>query len=412
MRTHISDRHSLRDHADIIRSDARKRDVEAELGAYRTQPDGNIVALTDRLRAIDDRYVRAEDRPKPVLAASLFGRPVPIREWELPGLVPKLNVTLVTGDGATGKSTLLQQFGSAASVGRPFLGMETTPTTVLCINAEDLDDELHRRQAAIARSMDLPLERFENLHLLSWASHDAVIATADNYTNIVKPTSRWFEMEYWVKKLRPGLLMLDPLADLFAGDEIKRTQARQFIGMLRAFGLKYRTTICLAAHPSQTGIANRSGSAGSTGWGNSVRSRLYFERMKQGDTEPDVDVRVLNTTKANYGRQNQAFRVRWKDGVFVLDQETSEGHAQQAANVMRAKEVFLAVLSKLARQDQKVSQNPGRTYAPSRIGEHPDAKGVSKKDLTTAMYHLLDGGRIKSVPHGSSKKPGTHLEIA
>ena len=63
-------------------------------------------------------FPQPEAKPDPwVNAASLDGRPVPAREWHVPGLVPARTVTLLGGDGGTGKSLLAMQLAAATAVG-------------------------------------------------------------------------------------------------------------------------------------------------------------------------------------------------------------------------------------------------------------------------------------------------------
>jgi hypothetical protein len=66
----------------------------------------------------------------------------------------------------------------------------------------------------------------------------------------------------------------------------------------------------------------------------------------------------------------------------------------------QAEKTFLAVLSKLNRQGQKLSPSPSATYGPKIVAAHADAKGVSKTELAAAMQRLLDAGRVKIVEEG------------
>jgi RecA-family ATPase len=118
----------------------------------------------------------------------------------------------------------------------------------------------------------------------------------------LKETALFKALEAKLDELRPDLVILDTLADLFGGDEIKRPHARQFIGMLRGLAIKYGVTILLLSHPSLTGMTSGTGTSGSTTWSNSVRSRLYFERPKGSEGYEDDDRRILTTKKSNYGR--------------------------------------------------------------------------------------------------------------
>ena len=98
------------------------------------------------------------------------------------------------------------------------------------------------------------------------------------------------------------LIALDTAADMFGGNENDRSQVRQFIGLLRGLAITANAGVLLASHPSLSGITTDSGLSGSTGWHNSVRSRLYFKAAKaaEGD-KANPDLRELEVRKNNYG---------------------------------------------------------------------------------------------------------------
>jgi RecA-family ATPase len=162
--------------------------------------------------------------------------------------------------------------------------------------------------------------------------------------------------------------------------------------------------VLLLSHPSLSGLASGSGTSGSTAWNNSVRSRLYLERINGGGQEPDPDKRLLRTMKANYGRAGGEIKLTWKDGVFVR-----ETPASKAAANAKAEKVFLEILDDLTAQGRYVSANPSSTYAPSQFAKHPKAKGMAKKALAGAMEALLGRGAIVRATHGSGAKARRHL---
>src|SRR5438874_7073424 len=71
--------------------------------------------------------------------------PVPERQWIVRDMIPANTVTLLSGDGAVGKSTLALQLGTARALGRDWIGTVPTPGRTLHLSAEDDADELHRR---------------------------------------------------------------------------------------------------------------------------------------------------------------------------------------------------------------------------------------------------------------------------
>jgi hypothetical protein len=54
-----------------------------------------------------------------ISAATLADRPIPVRGWHVEGLIPAENVTLLNGDGGTGKSLVALQLSVATVLARP-----------------------------------------------------------------------------------------------------------------------------------------------------------------------------------------------------------------------------------------------------------------------------------------------------
>lgn len=319
--------------------------------------------------------------------ASLADAPVLPREWHVDGLIPRHTVTTLNGDGGTGKSLLGLQLAASTALGRNWLGQEVAQGPALFLTAEDDRAELHRRLAFVARSMSVDLADLDRLTLLSLAGEDAILATPAPGSALLSPTRLFAQLEQWIAENRPRIVELDTLADLFGGQENDRSQARQFIQLLRGLAIRHRTTVLLLAHPSLTGLSSGSGSSGSTAWSNSVRSRLYLQRIVEDGYEPDPDARLLTTVKANYGRTGGEIRLRWQDGAFVA--EAGQTTIDRKAGSAKAERAFLALLRAYAEQGRHVSPHPSASYAPSRFAKEADAEGVTKRAFETAMNALF-----------------------
>ena len=88
----------------------------------------------------------------PVDAGDFVGRPVPPRQWLIPGVLSCGGITMLGGDGGTGKSLLAVQLQVACALGAPWLGIATPrATTSFGFYCEDEEGELHRRLADICR---------------------------------------------------------------------------------------------------------------------------------------------------------------------------------------------------------------------------------------------------------------------
>jgi RecA-family ATPase len=326
---------------------------------------------------------------------------VPPREWGLRDLFPLRNVALLTGEGAAGKTLLLLQLGVAHALGRDWIGTLPEPGPFLYFGAEDETDEIHRRLADILAhyGSDFP-DLKGNLHALTFAGEDAVLGHAD-HTGLLKPTPLFERLMRAAVEIKPVLIGIDTAADVFAGNENDRAQVRQFIGLLRKMSIAANAYIVVNAHPSLTGINNRTGLSGSTGWHNSVRARAYLTTVKTDkDEEPDPNLRTLEFKKNNYGPVAKNIALRWERGVYVP--VAGIGSLDRLAAEQRAEQVFLALLDRFNQQGRRVSDKVGPSYAPPNFAKEAEAKaaGIGKAALTSAMARLFSANKLHMEPYG------------
>jgi RecA-family ATPase len=201
------------------------------------------------------------------------------------------------------------------------------------------------------------------------------------------------------------LVVLDSLADVYAGNEIVRSEARQFIGLLRGLAIRNGLTVVLLSHPSVAGIQSGSGTSGSTAWSNSVRSRLALERIKNDQgKEIEPDRRLLKIMRSNYGPADKVMRLSWVTGVWELDGPNAEGGFDQAVAEARRETVFTDLLADLVGQGRDLSPNRSPSFAPAVFAKHPSAQGFTKDAFEKAMEGLLSAGRIRVETCGSPSR--------
>lgn len=304
-------------------------------------------------------------------ACTLSGKPVPLREWLVKDLVPQKTVTLLSGDGGTGKSLLALQLAIATATGTPWISKPVQQGRVIFMSAKDDADELHRRTADIVRESGLNYSQLDGLTMRSLAGEDALLAM-DEKLRLVE-SALFAELEKQAEQDSPTLIVIDTLADVYPANENDRAKVRQFIGILRGLALRRECAVLLLGHPSLSGLSSGSGMSGSTAWNNSVRSRLYLERVKETDYEADPDKRLLSTKKANYGRVGEEISLTWRSGMFVADRVVT-GVEVMAVN-MKAERVFLKLLAEFKRQGRRVNSSSGINYAPKQFAEHPRCRG-------------------------------------
>jgi RecA-family ATPase len=339
----------------------------------------------------------------------------PEREWVVPDRVPLKNVTLLSGDGGVGKSIIALHLAVATALGCDWLNALPTFGPVLVVCCEDDGDELHRRLTRIIKHCNAAsgasfVELSKNMHILSLAGEDAVMAAPDR-NGLIVPTGLFKRVSKVACDIRPRLIVIDNSADVFAGNENDRAQVRRFVTLLRGMAISANAGLLLTSHPSLTGISTGTGLSGSTAWNASVRSRLYLKRAKTDkDEEPDPDLRMLEVMKANYGPVGETITLRWNNGLFLPVSKT--GGLEKVAAERRAEEVFLSLLEQFTRQSRNTCEKPtAPTYAPTLFAKENAARdlGIRKSDFEAAMRRLFGADKICLKTYGSPSRGTSRL---
>jgi RecA-family ATPase len=343
-------------------------------------------------------------------ASELDGLEVPLRPWLIQDLIPSGTVTLLGGDGGTGKSLLALQLATAVASGDTWLGMDVASGSAIFISAEDDREEIHRRLVQIAKGRQLDFNQLSRLSLRSLVGEDALLAESEGSNGGMRPSALLAELDALSQELSPSLIVLDTLADMFPGNENDRKQVRQFIGLLRGLALRHQCAVVVLAHPSLSGLTSGSGTSGSTAWSNSARSRLYLSRVFERDYEPNPDARILEVKKINYAQKGTQIALIWKHGQFVPEDE--ETATDRMVATAKAKRVFLKLLDVYTQQGRRVNGNSGANYAPRAFSDHPDSEGCTKRALRSAMEALLSEGTLQVCVDGPMSRRSHFLARA
>lgn len=349
---------------------------------------------------VDDVEIEPE-QPVPLnyvdLAAALVKR-----EWLIDERIPMFNVTLLSGEGAVGKSIALLQLAAAVVLGKDWLGTLPQFGPVLYIAAEEDEDEIRRRLEDIALHFQSNRQTLvqNGLRVICFAGENALLAEPDR-RDLIRPTRLFDRIKADAVALRPKLIVVDPVADVFGGKENDRGQTRMFCTLMRGLAIAAGAAVILSSHPSVAGVQSDSGLSGSTAWHNSVRARMYFKALKDA---ADPNMRVLEIKKNNYGPVTTKITVRWQLGVYVLQGKRAVD--EEAIIARNADDLFLKLLRDFTKQGRNVSHKLGPTYAPALFAKAQDAKQANtfSKGLAEAMERLFRAERIRSVEEGPQSK--------
>jgi hypothetical protein len=335
------------------------------------------------------------------------------REWVVDGWMPKGEVTLLYGDGGVGKSLLAMQFATCAATSRPWLGQTTRPSRVMGFFCEDGEDELFRRQADINKALGVEFAELTDLRLISRKHFDNTFALWDRQTGALKLQPVWHQLVHAAKVFKADVLIVDTIADVFAGSEIDRAQVSAFVkSCLGRMAQEIGGSVLALGHPSLSGKSSGQGTSGSTAWSNAARSRLYLKHPKGSDRG---NTRVLEGMKANYGPKGSELIIRYNRGAFEMvagSQPAVSSPVVGAGVIVSITEaVERAVVSVMAANPlARLNMKPNSQYFAVKGLRSLDPDGLAVFDdtkIVTAMQSLLrrDAIREQRVGTGDYSRP-------
>lgn len=303
-----------------------------------------VIPLFPRSEARIDRYLEREPAP---------------RRWLLTDCLPQGKVGALIAPGGTGKSQFLLQLAVSVATGQPFLTWSIgEPGGVLCLFAEDDDEEIHRRFHRIYCRMtcssavdDEALKRLkENLHIRSMVGLDNLMTIADRGTGEVRPTDyaeRLILVAQEIPNLR--LIVIDPGSRFRGGDENVAQDTTRFIEVMEKVSRCTGANVLVAHHANkgsmQAGEASQSAQRGSSAFTDGVRWQMnlsYLSEKEQRQFNIDANEKRLYltaaVTKNNYGPPGSDLVLhREEDGLLVPANVVLEPTASDAELLRKVK---------------------------------------------------------------------------
>jgi RecA-family ATPase len=341
--------------------------------------------------------------------------PAPQRKWAIHDRVPLNQAGLFSGEGGTGKSIIELTKDVAHVAGKDWFGSMPELGPTLYIGAEDEEDELHRRLAAIADHYHVTFKELIDggLHVLCLLGQDAVLC-ASGKSGKVEVTSLYSQLYEAAGDLKPKNISIDTLSRAFAGSEIDRAQVYAFAMRMQALAMVAGGSVTVLSHPSLAGIASGSGISGSTAWHGAFRFRKYLRGIKpEGGDQPDDDLRELEFKKNQYGPRGETVVVRYDRDRHLFLPVPGVSSLSRAAKEAQADEVFLTILRRFTAANRKVSDKTSANYAPALFAKEDEAKSamLDNKALADAMRRLFRDGKIWNEPYGKPSRQSYHIAV-
>lgn len=309
--------------------------------------------------------------------ADLHDNPPAQREWTLREWLPRATLALMSGPGGIGKSLLGQQIATAVATGDEMFGCESTQGPVIGFFCEDSNEELRRRELSIINGKGWQPSVLRDLHLQGRQGLENTLANFGP-DRILVMTGLLRHIESECERIRPVLVILDNVAQMFGGIENDRHQVTVFCNRLTAIAMKFNCSVLLLGH-----VAKAEGSeySGSTAWEAAVRTRLWMRR--DGGTGRVI----FHRAKANYSALDEV-TLEYLDGRFVVYRPNS---IESGMLLGSAKQTVLAAIATLHSRQINVSQAvTARTYLPRTMNGSDLLGGHPFGLIEQAMRYLID----------------------
>lgn len=259
-------------------------------------------------------------------------REVPERRWFIENWLSADEgyTVLFSGRGGTGKSAMVIDLMRSLATGEPWCGMDVKRgAKSMYISCEDSEEELTRR---IKRRSDpggrVPagiirlVSRLGEDNVLCSIGKDGKLRAEPFFKELKKQAREFFGTD-------GGVLILDTLSDVFAGNENDRSHVSQFVKhQLNKLGRDVGVTIIMLAHPAKGGSQNGQGFSGSTAWEGAFRCRWELNYQKADKVDGLLE---LVLAKSNTAKPGQKVTLKNSGGLFyVVDSAGADESVKEA----------------------------------------------------------------------------------
>ena len=310
--------------------------------------------------------------------SDLTSNPPPARKWLVDEWLPIGSVTVLSSNAGFGKTLTAQQTATHVAAGIPLWGQTVLQGPVIGYLCEDDNDELRRRQKKINAALSLT-DTPDGLFLEGRAGKDNTLFTFTSQ-HFSAPTFLLARIDAECAEKKPVLVIIDNIAQVYAGLENDRHQVTMFCNELTRLAQKHHCCVLLLGH---TAKAEGSQFSGSTAWEAAVRTRLWLNRNDDGTME-------LRKAKANYSGLDSV-TLQWQDGYL----HTISCGAGGAVVNEAAKTAVTLALAEFTKAKISTSNSPqARNYLPKMMLDQRKLYGINPQAAKNALTAMVDQGEI------------------
>lgn len=301
---------------------------------------------------------------------------IPARPWIAPGYLIRGAVTVLSGPGSAGKSSLVVGWSIALALAKRWHRfVPVAPMRVFNYNTEDDNTEQHRRMSATLRQFDATPRDLGNKVVRIGPNGTGTLLRRDPISGRLGFTAAMRALETLLEEQRPDVLILDPLVELHDAEENDNTALRAVMAKFRQLAIQYNLALVLIHH-ARKGSGSAAGDPDSlrgassiVGAARVVLTVLTMDEEQAGKLGINPKDRAryfrVDGAKSNYAPLHEA---EWFERV---EYELDNGERVAAAVPWQPPSAFGDLTAAMLNQvlDQiGAGPSPGVLYTPSKRG--------------------------------------------
>jgi len=173
---------------------------------------------------------------------------IPRRPWAVPGYLMRGSVTVLSGQGAGGKSSLVVRWTINAATGQA-IGqfIPSAPLKVVNYNTEDDRDEQQRRYSAALKASGHDPDVMQDI-IRCGPEDVGTLFERDQATGRITPTAAMAQLEELCVSIAADVLFCDPLAELHNAEENDNTAMRAVVAAFRSLAKRLKIAVVILHH--------------------------------------------------------------------------------------------------------------------------------------------------------------------
>jgi len=244
-------------------------------------------------------------------------------KWILEPLIPKKGVTILDGLGGSGKSWLAMNLSYSISLCEPFVGMfpVANPGKVLYLTAEE-DEE------TFAERLDMIQRHYKENKNFIWLSLleegvdiTSYLCTKKRMDRVVTETAQIIEK--LIEKIKPILVVVDPLVSFFGLNENDSEDSMFFYDVLRYMIRKYNANFLVLHHQNKEGMRAQADDTvsfrGSGVLREQARSRIIYKNIKISENVFAKKIILEKSNRHSNLKASLPIYLKFENGVHKYD---------------------------------------------------------------------------------------------